>query len=55
VFDWPGSSSARLFNAAGRSVALVNPGTNDLRNLPVGVYQITEAGGQGSQRIVIAR
>jgi hypothetical protein len=55
VFEWPGSSSARLFNAAGQQVARVNPGANDLRHLPVGVYQITEAEGQSSRRILIAR
>lgn len=55
AFDWPGSLPTRLFNAAGRSVALVMPGANDLRYLPVGVYQILAAQGQGSRRIVIAR
>lgn len=55
VFEWPGSSPARLFNATGRAVALVKPGANDLRHLPVGVYQITEAEGQSSRRILIAR
>jgi len=55
AFEWPGSLPARLFNAAGRSVALVMPGANDLRYLPVGVYQIPEAEGRGSRRVVIAR
>ena len=55
VFEWPGSVPARLFNAAGRQVARVNPGTNDLRHLPVGVYSIVEAEDQGSRRIIVTR
>jgi hypothetical protein len=55
AFEWPGSTPARLFNAAGRAVALVMPGANDLRYLPVGVYQIPAAEGRGSRRVVIAR
>jgi len=55
AFEWPGSTPARLFDAAGRAVALVMPGANNLRHLPVGVYQILAAEGRGSRRIVIAR
>jgi hypothetical protein len=55
VFEWPGSAPARLFNAAGREVALVKPGANNLRHLPVGVYQVPETEGRGSQRIILVR
>jgi hypothetical protein len=55
ALEWPGSSPARLFDAAGRPVARVLPGPNDLRLLPAGVYHVRTAPQAPVERLVLLR